>query len=276
MKPATFDYKKPADLTETLSVLVTEPGFNKILAGSQSLGPMMNLRLAQPDRLIDIRELDALKRVVQTADNLFIGAMVTHANIEDGALPDVTKGMMVHVASGIAYRAVRNRGTIGGSIAHADPAGDWPTALLALGAQVVIDGPDGTRELDISEFQIGPFTVALEDNEILCGVRVPNMSDAARWGYHKICRKPGEFAQSIGAFVSDPQLGIARLVLGATDGAPIELNNLASTISNSKGVGFGIEAARAALAETKGTFESFKERIHALTLHRAVTRAYET
>ena len=101
MKPATFDYKKPADLTETLSVLVTEPGFNKILAGSQSLGPMMNLRLAQPDRLIDIRELDALKRVVQTADNLFIGAMVTHANIEDGALPDVTKGMMVHVASGI-------------------------------------------------------------------------------------------------------------------------------------------------------------------------------
>ena len=181
MKPATFDYKKPADLTETLAVLVTEPGFNKILAGSQSLGPMMNLRLAQPDGLIDIRELDALKRVVQTADNLFIGAMVTHANIEDGALPDVTKGMMVHVASGIAYRAVRNRGTIGGSIAHADPAGDWPTALLALGAQVVIDGPDGRRELDISEFQIGPFTVALEDNEILCGVRVPNVGVITRY-----------------------------------------------------------------------------------------------
>ena len=245
------------------------------MAGNQSLGPMMNLRLAQPDCLIDIRELDTLKRVVQTADNLFIGALVTHANIEDGELPDVTKGMMLHVASGIAYRAIRNRGTIGGSVVHADPAGDWPTALLALGAEGGIDGPIGRRELGLSEFLIGPFTVALEDNEVLSGVRVPNLSETARWGYHKICRKPGEFAQSIGAFISDPQSDTARLVLGGTDSTPIEFNILASTISNSKGMEFGIEAAREALAETKGMFESFKERMHALALHRAVKCAYE-
>ena len=276
MKPAKFDYKKPSDLAETISALAAGDGFNKVLAGSQSLGPMMNLRLAQPDRLIDIRGLDALKRVAQAADHLFVGALVTHAKIEDDVLPDVTRGMMVHVASGIAYRAVRNRGTIGGSIAHADPAGDWPAALLALGAQVVIDGPDGMRELALADFQIGAFTVALEADEVLRGVRVPILSDNARWGYHKICRKPGEFGESIGAFVCDPQSGVARLVLGATDGAPLRLNAIAATVARANGAGFHIGAARAALAETAETFEPFKARMHALALHRAVAQAYKT
>jgi len=276
MKPAKFDYLKSADLAETVSALAAGGGFNKVLAGSQSLGPMMNLRLAQPDRLIDIRALEALKQVTQSANHLFIGALVTHAKIEDGALPDVTRGMMVHVASGIAYRAVRNRGTIGGSIVHAEPAGDWPAALLALGARVVIDGRDGARELAIAEFQIDAFTVALEDDEVLRGVRVPILSDAARWGYHKICRKPGEFAESIGAFVCDLQSGVARLVLGATDGAPLQLNAVAATVGEANGAGFDLEAARAALVETGETFEPFKARMHALALHRAVAQAYKT
>jgi len=259
-----------------MSALATGDGFNIVLAGSQSLGPMMNFRLARPDRLIDIRELDALKQVARVDDHLFIGALVTHAAIEDGALPDVTKGMMIHVASGIAYRAVRNRGTIGGSIAHADPAGDWPAALLALGAEVVIDGPNGTREMAIADFQIDAFTVALEAGEVLRGFRVPILSDVARWGYHKISRKPGDFADSIGAFVCDSRSGVARLVLGATDGAPLQLNAIASTIAETNGAGFDIEAARAALAETEEAFEPFKARMHALALQRAVADAYKT
>ena len=274
MKSAKFDYEKLTDLAEAISALAAGGGYNKVLAGSQSLGPMMNLRLAQPDRLIDIRDLDALKEVAQASDHLFVGALVTHAMIEDDMLPDVTRGMMVHVASGIAYRAVRNRGTIGGSIAHADPAGDWPAALLALGAQVVIEGPHGTREMEIADFQIDAFTVALEADEVLRGVRIPILSNVARWGYHKICRKPGEFAESIGAFVCDSQSGVARLVLGAADGAPLQINAAASTIAKSKGAGFDVEAARGALAETGQTFEPFKARMHALALHRAVVRAY--
>jgi carbon-monoxide dehydrogenase medium subunit len=276
MKPAKFEYIKPSDLAETMSALAAGDGFNIVLAGSQSLGPMMNFRLARPDRLIDIRELDALKQVTLADDHLFIGALVTHAKIEDGALPDVTKGMMVHVASGIAYRAVRNRGTIGGSIAHADPAGDWPAALLTLGAEVVIDGPNGARELALTEFQIDAFTVALEAGEVLRGFRVPILSDVARWGYHKISRRPGDFADSIGAFVCDSQSGVARLVLGATDGAPLQLNAIAATIAETNGAGFDIEAARSALAETEETFEPFKARIHALALQRAVADAYHT
>ena len=274
MKAAKFDYTKTNDVAEVLSVLTAEDGDSKILAGSQSLGPMMNLRLARPDRLIDIRALDALKAVTQAPDHLFVGALVTHAAIEDGILPDVTRGMMQHVAAGIAYRAVRNRGTIGGSLVHADPAGDWPAALRALGAQIVIDGPAGTREAAIDTFQLGAFTVALEEDEIVRGVRVPTLSGSARWGYHKICRKPGEFAESIGAYVCDPESGIARLVLAATEDAPLQLDTAAAAIAHNDGAKFDLDAARMALTETGETFDPFKLRMHAVALHRAVAQAY--
>jgi len=274
MKAAKFDYTKTNDVAEVLSVLTAEDGDSKVLAGSQSLGPMMNLRLARPDRLIDIRALDALKAVTQAPDHLFVGALVTHAAIEDGILPDVTRGMMQHVAAGIAYRAVRNRGTIGGSLVHADPAGDWPAALRALGAQIVIDGPAGTREAAIDTFQLGAFTVALEEDEIVRGVHVPALSGSARWGYHKICRKPGEFAESIGAYVCDPESGIARLVLAATEDAPLQLDTAAAAIAHNDGAKFDLDAARMALTETGETFDPFKLRMHAVALHRAVAQAY--
>ncbi len=274
MKAAKFDYTKTNDVAEALSVLTAEDGDSKVLAGSQSLGPMMNLRLARPDRLIDIRALDALKAVTQAPDHLFVGALVTHAAIEDGILPDVTRGMIQHVAAGIAYRAVRNRGTIGGSLVHADPAGDWPAALRALGAQIVIDGPAGTREAAIDTFQLGAFTVALEEDEIVRGVRVPALSGSARWGYHKICRKPGEFAESIGAYVCDPESGIARLVLAATEDAPLQLDTAAAAIAQNDGAKFDLDAARMALTETGETFDPFKLRMHAVALHRAVAQAY--
>lgn len=274
MKAAKFDYTKTNDVAEALSVLTAEDGDSKVLAGSQSLGPMMNLRLARPDRLIDIRALDALKAVTQAPDHLFVGALVTHAAIEDGILPDVTRGMIQHVAAGIAYRAVRNRGTIGGSLVHADPAGDWPAALRALGAQIVIDGPAGTREAAIDTFQLGAFTVALEEDEIVRGVRVPALSGSARWGYHKICRKPGEFAESIGAYVCDPESGIARLVLAATEDAPLQLDTAAAAIAQNDGAKFDLDAARMALTETGETFDPFKLQMHAVALHRAVAQAY--
>ena len=274
MKAAKFEYKKTNNLVDALSALSTKGGDCKILAGSQSLGPMMNLRLARPDRLIDIRALSALQEVKQEPNYLFVGALVTHANIEDGALPDVTQGMMTHVAAGIAYRAVRNRGTIGGSLVHADPAGDWPTALRALGAYIVIDGPTGPREVTIDTFQLGAFTVSLEENEIVRGVRVPILSNAAQWGYHKISRKPGEYAESIGAYVCDPSSGIARLILSGTDGAPMELVSTAKKIAQTNGVGFDFEAARVALTSTGEVFEPFKLRMHAVALHRAVVQAY--
>ena len=131
MKSAKFDYAKTKDLYEALTALSDEESYVKVLAGSQSLGPMMNLRLVQPDRLIDIRGLEPLRKIERREDHLFVGALVTHAEIEDGRLPNTTDGMMAHVARGIGYRAVRNRGTIGGSIVHADPAADPPDSRRA-------------------------------------------------------------------------------------------------------------------------------------------------
>ena len=274
MKSAKFDYAKTKDLYEALTALSDEESYVKVLAGSQSLGPMMNLRLVQPDRLIDIRGLEPLRKVERREDHLFVGALVTHAEIEDGGLPDTTGGMMAHVARGIGYRAVRNRGTIGGGIVHADPAADWPVAMRVLGAMVEIEGPKSARVMAIDAFQLGAFTVALEENEIVVGVRIPFLSSTARWGYRKVSRKPGEFAESIGAFVHDPETSATRLVLGATKGAPLELSDTAVTVAASRGAGFDADAAREAIIDSGEDFEPFELRIHAIALHRAVEDAF--
>jgi carbon-monoxide dehydrogenase medium subunit len=134
MKPVRFDYARPRDLAGALDLLTGDRGVVKVLAGGQSIGPMLNLRLVEPDLVVDIAGLAELRRAAREQGHLVLGACVTHADIEDSRVPDVTRGAMARVASAIAYRAVRNRGTVGGSLAHADPAADWITALITLGA----------------------------------------------------------------------------------------------------------------------------------------------
>ena len=134
MKPFAFDYEKPATIAAALALLGEAGDDAKVLAGGQSLGPMMNMRLARPRQLVDITGIPELRQVTDDGDAVVFGACVTHATIEDGRIPDPTGGMMPNVAAGIAYRAVRNRGTIGGSLVHADPAADWITTLAAIGA----------------------------------------------------------------------------------------------------------------------------------------------
>ena len=272
MKPARFDYARAGDVADAIRLLGSTDGFNKPLGGGMSLGPMMNLRLAQPDLVVEVRKLDALKTVSEEGDRLVVGAGITHAAIEDGKVPDTTNGMMRFVAGQIAYRAVRNRGTIGGSIAHADPAADWPTALRALGAEVAIDGPGGARVVPLSEFQLAAFTVALEPADIVTALRIPKLSPAARWGYYKICRKPGEFADSIGAAVHDTERGFTSVVLGATDGAPLDVPALADAVRDGKGV--EIEDAKAALAAQGAVFDDYGNQIHAVALSRAIKGAF--
>src|ERR1700736_4084214 len=136
MKAAAFAYQRPADLNAALALMANADGMTKIIAGGQSLGPMLNLRLVEPDLIVDISGLAELKQVERRGDELVLGACVTHADIEDGRIPDVTRGAMQGVAGNIAYRAVRNRGTVGGSLSHADPSADWVSALSALGAKV--------------------------------------------------------------------------------------------------------------------------------------------
>ena len=228
MKAAPFEHARPASLTEAISLLATRADTTRVLAGGQSLGPMLNLRLAQPRLLVQVDRLPELAGVAADADAVTIGACVTHAAIADGRVPDIGGNVLARVADNIAYRAVRNRGTIGGSLCHADPAADWVTVLSALDAIAVLQGPGGARSVPVTEFVQGAFRTALTPGEILRAVRIPRLPDGARWGYVKACRKPGDFAHAMAAVLLTAHT--RRVVIGALGGRPLLLEREAASI----------------------------------------------
>jgi carbon-monoxide dehydrogenase medium subunit len=223
MKPAVFTLDQPSSVPQ-LAAMLTQRGESRIMAGGQSLGPMLNLRLARPSHVVSIAGLADLTAVEDAKDAVIIGACVTHAAIADGRVPDIGKGILPAIAQGIAYRAVRNRGTIGGSLCHADPAADWLCTLTALDAAVLTLSSDGGRAITLTKFVTGPFRNALQPGEIVQAIRIPKISPDARWGYYKACRKPGEFAHAMAAVLLDPARNIRRAVIGAVGGAPIVLD----------------------------------------------------
>lgn len=224
MKPVDFRLQCPESLTSSIAKLA-EPN-TQLMAGGQSLMPMLNLRLARPEQVLDIHALEELREVQEDGDTLLYGAAITHAMFEDGRVPDATPGWLARIAAGIAYRAVRNRGTIGGSLAHADPAADWLSSLTALGADVVLTDGRERRRTPLAGFVRSAFTTARLDGEILTHVAVPKRGTNARFGYWKFCRKTGEFAKAIGAVLIDPDRSEKRAVLGALERAPIVINDL--------------------------------------------------
>lgn len=268
MKPARFDYLRPASLADAAGALAGGDGEVRVLAGGQSLGPMMNLRLAQPDSLVDIAGLDGLDGVDATEDRVRVGARVTHARIEDGAVPGPTGAYMQAVAAGIAYRSVRNRGTVGGSLAHADPAADWPAALLALGGEIVAVGPGGERSLPVDGFQVGPFTTALAPGDVLAAVVLPQLDGP--WGYYKVCRKPGEFADAIGAVTVGAE---PRAVCGATGSAPFRVPAVEGMLAGGARE-LSIGDGREMLAAHDAGFDDYELQIHAVALSRAIGRVF--
>jgi carbon-monoxide dehydrogenase medium subunit len=267
MKPAPFDYARPQRLGEAVSLLADNPGA-KLLAGGQTLGPMLNLRLVQPTLVIDITRLPELVRVEEEGEFVTLGGCLTHAAIEDRRIADPTNGFLPEVARGIAYRAVRNRGTIGGSLAHADPAADWLSCLVAIGAEISLTGPRGQRRLRLEDFVRGAMETELAEDEILDGIRVRKFSKAARGGYAKICRKTGEFAEAIGAAFSDPERGVLRLVAGATHGRPIVID--ASAEGNAGALDPPALRQELRLA---GIDDAYELNIHVAALGRAIAKA---
>ena len=233
MKAAQFDYVAPRDAAEAVSALAASGGEGKPVGGGQSLGPMLNLRLARPKLLVDVSAIDALRRVEDRGENVWIGAGVTHAEIEDGIGGLPADGMLRSVAANIAYRAVRNRGTLGGSLAHADPAADWPLAIAALDGVLHVAGPKGRRSIKADAYMVAAYTTILTDDEIIEGVEVPKLSAGARWGYYKFCRKTGEFPDASAAVVIDPSRRVSRVFLGALDTAPKACAALAAQLAQS-------------------------------------------
>jgi carbon-monoxide dehydrogenase medium subunit len=236
MKAAAFDHARAASITEAVELLAGNLGA-RVLAGGQSLGPMLNLRLAQPPLVVQVNRLPELCGVAADDDGVTIGACVTHAAIADERVPDIGQDLLAGIAENIAYRAVRNRGTIGGSLCHADPAADWVTVLMALDAMVVLQGPDGSRSLLVRDFIQAAFRTALTTAEIVVAIRVPRLAEAARWGFSKACRKPGDFAHAMSAVLMSD--GCRRIVIGALDGKPLVLEDDAASLD---GAAQGLQA----------------------------------
>lgn len=193
MYPAGFDYLVPTSLEEALQML-TSTEDAKVIAGGQSLIPMMKLRFARPATLIDLAHIGGLDELTETDDELRVGALMTHAALADSDVLKARYPVMASAAPQIADPIVRNRGTIGGSIAHADPAGDWGSVMIALSASVVATSLRGTRIIPIDELLVGAYTTSLEPDEILTQIRVPRSAGPAGGTYVKLERKVGDFA----------------------------------------------------------------------------------
>ncbi len=193
--------------------------------------PMVNLRLSRPGLLIDVSRLDELKRFEEQDTFWRIGSAITHAQLEDAGETLRSLPMIVEVAAEIAYRSVRNCGTLGGSLAHADPAGDWPLALAALGASVAVRNASGQgRKIAAEDFMVGAFTTKLQQDEIIEFVEVPKQKKSDGYGYFKFCRKAGDFPEASAAVVTDANRGGTRVFLGALNGPPKPLPGLATNI----------------------------------------------
>ena len=194
MYPGRFEYEAPATLDEALATLDRYGDEAKVLAGGQSLIPLMKLRFASPRVLVDINRLPGLDGLAEEGAGLSIGALVRHKDCERSSVLKGRFGVLGDAAPQISDPIVRNLGTVAGSLAHADPQGDWGSALMAAGARVVARASDGSREIAVADLFEGPFTTALAPNEVITDVRVPNPGPRAGGTYLKLERKVGDFA----------------------------------------------------------------------------------
>lgn len=280
MKPAKFDYLSAAAVSDVAAELAAGQeathGETKLIAGAQSLGPMLNLRLARPAKLIDVSMLPDLRTARATDAAIEIGASVTHAEIEDGDIAGVSESVIAappvswlrDAAANIAHRAVRNRGTLGGSLAHADPAADWIIVMTGLAASVVVDGVDGRREITMDAFVTGPFETALGAGDLIAAVRVPWPAEGARWGYWKFVRQVGEFAKASATVLSAPGAAPPRVAVGALGRQPllVEPNAAADFVA-------GRTTARAILATALPDRPAGEVALHAAALDNALAKA---
>jgi aerobic carbon-monoxide dehydrogenase medium subunit len=214
--PARFEYLRPSTVDEAVSALARYDDEAKVLAGGQSLIPLMKLRFAMPSALVDINGIEGLDELREVDGGLEIGALVRHKTCEQSELLKGRFGVLGDAAPQISDPIVRNWGTVAGSLAHADPQGDWGSALMAAGAEVQAQGPDGTRTIPLAELFVGPFTTALEPTEVITSVRVPDPGPNAGGTYLKLERKVGDYA-TVGVAVhvtfDDGKVGRAGIAL---------------------------------------------------------------
>ena len=209
MIPGSFEYVRPTSVEEAVAALVEHGDDAKILAGGHSLLPLMKLRLAMPAVLIDISRIPGLSYVRVDGDEVAIGAGTRHHELEQDEVAAAEVPLLPYVASQVGDPQVRHRGTIGGTVAHSDPASDLPTALLALGGTVVVQGPSGRRDIPITEFWLGFFETALAEDELIVEIRVPRTGSAG-WAYEKFTRRANDWP-IVAAAAVDGRVALANM-----------------------------------------------------------------
>jgi carbon-monoxide dehydrogenase medium subunit len=241
--PAAFDYVRASSAEEAISLIGQHGDEAKFLAGGHSLLPLMKLRLAQPTVLVDIGRVNDLSYIRDGGDHVAIGALTRHMDVETSDLLLADVPLLAHAAGHVGDPQVRHRGTIGGSIAHADPASDLPATTLALGATYVAQGPNGTREIAAGDFYQGFLTSALEADEMLTEIRVPKMNGAG-WSFQKFNRRAQDWAiVGVAAWRRNGDSGVALVNMAST---PV----LCSSVSSALAGGASIDdAAEQAVAE---------------------------
>jgi carbon-monoxide dehydrogenase medium subunit len=240
MIPGQFEYVRPGNLDEVLRILKDREGEAKILSGGYSLIPLIKLRLAQPALLVDLRDIDGMDRIVETDDELRIGARATHRQIHEHPIIRDHYPMPEEATALIGDPQVRNWGTIGGSVAHADPASDWPAILIAMDASIVCRSGSGERTIKARDFFLDTFTTAIEPTEVLTEIRIPRRPRGAGGSYNKLERKVGDFATCGSAvfvrLADDGRIagagigitGVAETPFAATDAEAILVGNAPS------------------------------------------------
>jgi carbon-monoxide dehydrogenase medium subunit len=240
MIPAPFEYVAAESAEHAISLLVSHGDEAKLLAGGHSLLPMMKLRLATPEVLIDIGGLTELSGVAADGDELVIGATTRHADLAASQLVRSEAPLLAYAAAQVGDPQIRHRGTIGGSLSHADPAADLPMALVALGGSVVLQGPNGTRTVAADDFFDGYFETAMQPDELLTVVRVPRRPGMP-WGYQKFVRRANDWA-IVGVAAIDGRIALANM-------GPTPLRATAAEAA----LGAGATPAEAAVYAAEGT-----------------------
>jgi carbon-monoxide dehydrogenase medium subunit len=287
MIPAAFDYHAPGSLREATALLASLGEDAKVLSGGQSLIPLMKLRLAAPRHLVDINGVPGLAGIREADGFLRIGALTRESELEESELVRTRYPLLHDTSRVIADPIVRNLATVGGNLAHGDPANDHPATMLALGAEVVAVGPRGERRLPIASFFTGPFTTALAPDEILVEIRVPVPAPGSGGAYLKLERKVGDFATAavavqlaLAADGTCARAGIALTNVGLT---PIQATQAENALKGARpdeaaikrASGLAAEAAQPA-ADLRGSVEYKKDLVRVLTaraLRTAVERA---
>jgi carbon-monoxide dehydrogenase medium subunit len=236
MKPARFDYVKPVTLSEAVAALAATEGDGKVLAGGQSLLPLLNFRMIRPTVLVDINGLEELSFIEKRGDNVVIGALTRHREIEQSPLIASKLPVMSAAMRHVAHLAIRNRGTIGGSLSHADPAAELPMLALFYGATIVAEAPFGRRRIPADEFFVDALTNCLQPDEIVVEIEFPVLTHDG-WAFEEVARRFGDFAlASIAVAIRREQARLADIrvgVMGVAD-RPLRLISVEQELRGAK------------------------------------------